>query len=261
MRKLTILALTGLILTSAALPALAAGPIDVQAGLDLYTKYVWRGKVMTPDPVLQPSVGVGLLGFEAGFWGNMDTSDVNGSEWSFNETRWSLGWSMGLPMIDLGAGLIYYDFSDLGWNTSELYLHAGLNVFLSPYVTFSQDLDKFKGAYWEAGISHNVGIGPTTNLEVGATLGLGSEGYVGGYFGSGSGLTGVPDVPGGASMTDLAVRAAVPFDLALFFTLTPSVAYTTLLGDVKNIVKEGGDGVYHGDTDAVVWGLSASFKF
>lgn len=260
MKKLMLPALLGLLLTSAALPALAAGPVDVGAGIDVLGKYVWRGMVVTPDPVVQPWAEVGLMGFSAGFWGNIDTNDANDTDWEFNEIDWTLGWSMGLPMVELGAGLIYYDFPTADTSTTELYLHAGLNVLLSPSLTFYQDLDAIEGTYWDAGISHGVALSPATNLELSAHLGLGSEGYIGGYFGGAAGLPGVPELPGGANMTDASISAAVPFNLALFFTLTPSLTYTTLLGDVKDVV-DAGDAVYHGESDAFFWGLSASFTF
>ena len=261
MKKWTLLALTGLLLAAATTPALALGPLDAEAGIDLYGKYVWRGMVATPDPVLQPWVGVNTMGFSAGFWGNMDLNDVNGSEWEFNEVDWTLGWAMSLPKVELGAGLIYYDFPNLDANTTELYLHAGLSVLLSPSLTFYQDLDAIKGGYWEAAVSHDVGVGETMTLELGATLGLGSEGYINGYFGGAEGLPGVPEMPGGASMTDLKLTAGLPFQVAHFFTFTPSVAYTTLMGDVKDVVDAGDGAVYHGESDAFFWGLRGAFKF
>ena len=65
-----------------------------------------------------------------------------------------------------------------------------------------------------------------------------------------------PDVPGDASTTDFAFSAAVPFNLIHYFTITPSVTYTTLLSDVKDIADAAGV-----ESDAVVWGLSAMFSF
>lgn len=262
MNKLTMMVLTGLLLTALAAPAFAFGPIDAEAELALNGKYVWRGMVMTPDPVLQPSVSLSAFGFGAGFWGNIDTNDVNGQESEFGEIDWTLSYGMGLPMVNLEAGLIYYTFPNAkDFNTTEFYLGASLNVLLSPKLTVYQDIDAIKGAYWEASVSHGVALSPTLNLELGGGLGLGSKGYIEGYFGAADGLPNVPEVPGNATMTDYYVSAAVPFDLALFFTVTPSVTYSSLVGDVKDIVDTADAGMYHGDANAFVWGLSATFRF
>lgn len=264
MKKLIMTALTGLVLVALATPVLALGPLDANAGLGLHSKYVWRGMVVTPDMVLQPEVSVGLLGFTAGFWGNMDTNDINGQESEFNEIDWTLGYEMGLPFMNFGAGFIYYTFPnslvDMK-STTEFYLNGSLNVLLSPSLTFYQDLDQIKGAYWEASVSHGMPLSPAANLDLGAGLGLGSKGYIEGYFGPATILPSVPEVPGNATMTDAYLTASVPYSLALFFTITPSVTYTTLLSDVKDIV-DAADGVaYHGESDAFYWSLTGTFKF
>ena len=45
------------------------------------------------------------------------------------------------------------------------------------------------------------------------------------------------------------------------FTVTPSVSYSSLSGDVRDIV-DAADGVAcHGESDAFVWGLSVTFSF
>lgn len=259
MKKLILVALTGLILAACTAPALALGPFDADAGLSINGKYVWRGQVLTPDPVLQPEVSLSLFGFTAGFWGNIDTNDVNGTEWKFNEIDWTLGYELSLVMLNLDAGFIYYDFpqSD-GANTTEFYLGAAMNVLLSPALKVYMDIDAIKGVYWEATVSHEVAMG-AYNLELSGGLGLGDKAYTGGYFGQGALDPAVPDLPGEAGLTDYHIKAAMPFHPIPMFTITPSVMYTSLSGDVKDIV--GGSDVYHGDGDAFVWGLNASFSF
>ena len=69
--------------------AQAAGPVDLEAELGLFNKYVWRGMTVTPDPVLQPRAAANIMGFGLEFWGNVDTSDVNGYEWQFTEVDWA----------------------------------------------------------------------------------------------------------------------------------------------------------------------------
>jgi uncharacterized protein (TIGR02001 family) len=258
MKQLKIITLaTALIVL--AVPALAMGPLDVSADLALNSKYVWRGMVATDDAVLQPGVSASVAGFSFGLWGNIDTSDYNDTEWKFNEIDYIIGYDLSLPKVSLGAGLIYYDFPNTELEaTTELYVSASLGVLLSPTLTIYQDIDQFKGAYWEASVSHGMPLSPVANLELTAGLGLGSKGYLSGYFGA------IPDPDNptewtdvtGASMSDFFLSAGLPFSKVPFLTITPAVTYTSLLGDAKDAV----DG-HEGDTSTFYYGLTASFSF
>jgi len=258
MKQLKLIVL-GLALVSVAAPALALGPLDVNADLALNSKYVWRGIVASPDMVIQPAVGVSFLGFGLGVWGNMDTSDYNGTESQFNELDYTLSYGLSLPLVSLGIGLIYYDFVNVDFDdTTELYLSASVGVILSPSLIVYQDIDQFKGAYWEFGIGHGFPLSPTIDLDFSANLGLGSEGYLKGYFGA------IPDpeIPNqwssftGASMSDFRFGATLPWKAVPFITITPGAFYSTLLGDSKSSAEGYGD-----DTDAFVYGITASFSF
>ncbi len=265
MKKLMMMALTGLVLVTAAAPVLALGPVDVEADLALNSKYVWRGMVETPDVVLQPGATVSFLGFGAGFWGNIDTNDVNGPDaaWEFNEFDWILSYSLSLAILNLDAGFINYTFphSDAA-STTEFYFGASVSVLLSPSLKVYHDIDQIKGTYWEASISHAMALSPGTDLELGAGLGMGSKSYIEGYFGGlPANLPTLPDVPVDASMTDYYVRAGVPFHPIPLFTVTPSVTYSSLTGDVKDIIDDPDGLKYHSESDAFVWGLSVSFLF
>ncbi len=262
MNKLKIMILAGVVLLTAVAPALAFGPLDVDAGLALKGKYVWRGQVYSPDTVLQPEVGIGILGFSAGFWGNMDTSDANGTEMQFQEVDYTLGYEFKLPKLSFGAGFTHYSYPNLELDsTTEFFLSAELGILLSPSLTFYQDIDAVKGAYWAASISHGVALSPSMDLDLTAGVGLGSQGYIEGYFGPATLLPAVPEVPGNAAMTDYYLTAGIPFHPVPMFTVTPSVTYSSLTGDVKDIVDAAEGAAYHGDSDAFVWALSATFSF
>jgi len=225
MKKLLIIALAGLLTFGAAAPALALGPLDAEAELPVYSKYVWRGMVNVDDYVLQPSASLSLMGFKAGFWGNVDLTDF--------------------PQIDDSS-------------TSELYLSAKVNVILSPSLVIYQDLDAIKGGYWDFNIGHDFALGETAKLNLSGGVGLGSQSYMEGYF-TGGGFF-VPDTDFGTSATDARVRAAIPFHPIPFFTITPSVTWTTLLGDAKDAV-DGNEAIWYGKKDAFYWGLAAGFSF
>jgi len=259
MMKILTAAMACVLLASIATPVLALGPVDVEAELPVYSKYVWRGMVNVDDYVLQPAAEVGLLGFELGFWGNLDLTDVNDQSWKFTEIDWTLGYELELPLVGFEAGFIYYTYPQAeGIDTWEFYLGAEANVILHPSIFVYQDIDTVKGAYWDLNVSHGFALGETSQLQLSAGLGLGSKSYMDGYFGMGGAF--IPETELGASMTDGRIRAEVPFHPVPLFTVSPSVTWTTLLGDAKDAV-DGNDILWYGKKDAFYWGLTAGFEF
>jgi hypothetical protein len=263
MKKLMMFVLATVLVTGAT-SALALGPLDAEADLPVYSKYVWRGMVNVDDYVLQPAVGLGVFGFHASFWGNVDMTDINTSEladteWKFTEIDWTLGYTLGLPLFKLGGGFIWYTYpQDTGTETVEFYLGAEASVILNPKLYLYQDLDAYKGAYWDASIGHGFALGETNQLNVTLGVGLGSEGYHDGYFGGG---VFIPETDLSANFTDARIVVDLPFHPIPFFTITPSVAWTTLIGDAKKAVEDSEEMLYYGKKDAFFWGLSAKFSF
>lgn len=258
MKKLLLIALSCILTVGAVTPALALGPVDVQADLGYYSKYIWRGMNLVDDSVLQPSLGVGLLGFELAVWGNMDLTDINGDSGKFSEVDYTLGYSFELPKIELGAGFIYYDFPESeASGTTEFYLSGALGVLLSPSLAAYFDIDEVKGTYWEASVNHDFELGETSKVNLEGGLGLGSKSYIGGYFGA---MVTMPEIDLGASVADYHLRASVPFHPVPLFTVTPSFTYTALLGDAEKAL-DGDDLLYYGKKENVYWGLSAGFEF
>lgn len=242
-----------------AVPALAMGPVDVNADLALNSKYVWRGMTVTDDLVLQPALSANVMGFGLGLWGNLDTSDYNDNEWEFNKIDYILTYELAMPMVSLGAGLIYYDFPNTGGDaTTELYVRAAANVLFSPSLAVYQDIDKIKGAYWEASVSHGVPVGTMANLNFKGTLGLGSKGYLAGYYGVIPSIDNSLEVADftGASMSDFTLSVSMPYKTVPFITITPAVTYSTLLGDAKDSAAG-----FERNEDAFYAGITASFAF
>lgn len=246
MKKFLLSSLTLLILISTALPVLALGPLDVDADLTFMSKYVWRGMVANPEAVLQPSISASILGIGFGFWGNMDLTDIYNNSGEFTEIDWIASYGIPLPFVDLDFGIIYYDFpqSDAS-STAEAYISGSMGILLSPTLSIYYDFKDVDGTYIDAGISYPVALGPDLNLDLGASLGFGDSGYNESYFGMDSG-----------GMTNFLLSASVPFESIPFFTITPSVNYSTQLGDAKDSTDE-----FDGDSDAFFYGLSATFSF
>lgn len=258
MKKLLLIALTGLLAIGSTAPAFAFGPVDIEAELPYYSKYVWRGMNTVDDSVLQPSIELGLLGFELAIWGNMDLTDINGNSGKFSEWDYTLGYEFALPRIELGAGFIHYTFPESDFpSTTEFYLSGELGVLLSPSLAVYFDIDEIKGAYWEASVNHDFALGETSKLNLEGGLGLGSKSYIEGYFGA---MTAVPNNDLGASAADYYLRASVPFHPVPLFSIVPSVTYASLLGDAKKAL-DGNDLLYYGKKDNFYWGISAAFSF
>ena len=243
-RRLAITLLAVLLLAGTG--AHAAGPVDLKAELGLFSKYVWRGMVLSPDPVLQPVASVRLGGLGLGFWGNVDSGDANGSEGEFSEIDWTISYGLGIALVDVEAGLIYYDaIPTLGSDTAELYLKGNVNVLLSPRLAIYQDIDAHNGTYVSGGVTWGNDISQTLAWELGAELGWGSQEYVNNYFPYGNG--GFP-----AGFTDGLVGLAMPWRPIILLTVTPQVAWAALTGDAREP---------NTDNDTFVAGLTVTASF
>ncbi len=131
MKKLLLIALTGLLTVGATAPALALGPLDVEAELPVYSKYVWRGMNLVDEAVLQPSLEVGLFGFELAVWGNMYLTDIESESGQFSEVDYTLGYELELTLFELEAGFIYYTYPKHHFDdTTEFYLGGKVNVHI-----------------------------------------------------------------------------------------------------------------------------------
>lgn len=260
MKKLLLVVLA---LWVSAAPALALGPLGLDAALPLQSKYIWRGMNQSNDYVLQPSLDVGVFGFTFGVWANMDLTDINDLSGDFTEIDYKLAYQLGLPFIELGAGFLFYDYPAHDRdNTSEFYLSAKTSVILSPSLALFQDIDKYKGAYWLATIAHGFQLGESSKLDMTAGLGLGSENFIKGYYPMDPDLPWNPEFSNGASITDFYIDLRIPFHPIPFLTIAPNVTWTSLVGDAKDSVAAVPDeSVYFGKTDNFLWGLTAVFSF
>lgn len=255
--------LSALVLLTYADPCAAIGPIDARAELGLFSKYVWRGMTLTDDAVLQPSVAADLLGFTAGIWANMDFTDANASldnpdgyQGKFNEVSYTLSCGLSLPVLQVEAGVVHYTYPNTpDPATTEVFASAGADVLLSPSLTVYYDLDEVDGGYLAFALGHGVPLSPAASLEFAATLGYGTGDYVAGYFP----FSATPDkaqTGADAGPTDFQATASLPYRPLDIVTISPSLTYTTLLGDAQDDVEEAG-----GDKDAVIVGITAGLSF
>jgi uncharacterized protein (TIGR02001 family) len=213
------------------------------------SKYVWRGISLTNDPVFQPTVAVSWKGFTASFWGNMDLTDINNTQWQFNEIDLTLDYSWSWDIIDFSVGVIHYIFPNIGLSaTTEIYGSVGLDVFLSPTLTVYQDVDQFNGTYANLSIGHTFEDvwRPRENMamsvDLSGAVGYGSGKHNAANYGSSS-----------AAFTDLLLALGLPLQIGEHWTVTPAVYYSILLdGRIRGAMAN----------DANLWaGLSFTFSF
>ena len=146
MKKLLVVALAMIAIASTgiaqeAAPAVAekSTPLTLDATLDLYSAYVWRGCVITDEPVYQPGGSVGYdMGdsgsISAGVWANFDFTDANNTTHfgGLNELDYTLSYAKDLGDFSLEAGHIWYTFpqangQDYGNSTEEVYGSVAYN--------------------------------------------------------------------------------------------------------------------------------------
>lgn len=99
--------------------ATAAEKVDVNVGVDFYSRYVWRGLDIGSNPSIQPSLTAGWYGFELGAWGAYSVStEANGNDeidfWLGYEYVFNNGTAIGAVVTDYyfpNGGEKFFDFN------------------------------------------------------------------------------------------------------------------------------------------------------
>jgi len=221
---------------------------SMDAAIDYYGKYIWRGQQINDETVIQPWVSGSAYGFTGSIWANIDmTNFVPDNAGGFSEIDYSLDYSNSVPSFEklgFSLGVIHYLFPmPSAASTTELYFGVSLDVLLSPSFTYYRDVSEIDGSYMQIGIGHSfeTELKPdySIGLELSGGLAWADSGYNRGYFGIDE-----------TKFNDLTIGIGVPFNLK-HVTLTPSLNIASMLS------KEIG-----GTTRNNVWfgvGLSKSF--
>jgi uncharacterized protein Gcw-chp len=256
------------VLSTAPERALAQAEIGAQA--DLFSAYVWRGLSLTNKPVLQPDVWVsfpaGSASITVGGWSSIDLGryddledDISesGAISSFNYAEFDpyaeIAFPVGKSTLTFGAtGYIYPNdedspdiANDFGLltsasNTLELYGKAGFDVLLAPEFSVYYDVDKIKGAYFEAAASHDLPLSEKLALSLGALVG----------FNAGQGISDDPDESSNFDddgLTHLDFSAGLPLTAGAF-EITPVLHVVVGVDDRTKITSP------TNTSDAKLWG-------
>jgi Bacterial protein of unknown function (Gcw_chp) len=239
----------------------AAAQATVGADLALFSSYVWRGLSLTNKPVAEPDLYVtfpaGKASVTLGGWANIDLGKYDDANDDFSESGgvssfnfaefdpWAeVSFPVGKATITGGATAYIYP-NDFGLtkdaNTVEIYGKVGLDVPLSPKLALWYDVDKIKGLYGEASISHTLQASEKVGVTLGALAG----------FNAGQGI---PDPTSDESFnfaddgfTHLDLSAAVPITAGIF-SISPALHLVVGGDDLVKFTSPSNQ------SDAKVWG-------
>ncbi|MDT8392169.1 MAG: hypothetical protein RRC34_16835 [Lentisphaeria bacterium] len=232
--------------------------VSLELGVDLYSHYVWRGMLLTDDPVVQPSVTVGFAGFALNVWGSIDTTDLNergtgGPTYRMQELDFTLSYDVTVAdVVNLGIGYIEYTFPGTPFpRTSEVYASVGLDVILEPTLAVYWDFDEVEGFYANLSVGHTFELTESLQLSLGAALGWGDKNYYEYYFG------GWADPE--SSLADYTFSASLDYAVNDAFSISFILAYSDF---VETDVAEAAEAGYYNDDEASIYGgVSFSYSF
>jgi hypothetical protein len=235
--------------------------------LDLFSSYVWRGLTLTNKPVAEPglwlSFPAGNASITVGGWANIDLGtydDVDddisesGGTSSFNLSEFDPYAEISFPAgkATLTGGVTGYIYPndlddapngglDSDANTVEVYGKIGFDVPLSPELSVYYDVDKIKGAYIEANLSHSLAASETISFDLGAVAG----------FSAGQGISDDPDESfnfADDGFTHLDLSAGVPFSAGAV-SITPVIHFVIAGDDATKVTSPSNI-----DSDTKLWG-------
>ncbi len=270
MRRALVLGAT-LAVASALVNARPAKAQEVGADIGLFSAYVWRGLSLTNKPVAEPDLYVtfpaGPASITVGGWANFDlgkyrnlNDDISesGGLSAFNLSEVDPYAEVAFPAgkATLTAGVIGYIYPNTvksatfeptpglltkESNTVEIYGKVEVDAPLSPTLSVYYDVDKIKGAYIEAGVSHSLPINEKVGVDLGAV----------GGFSAGQGLN---DSNADESQnfaddgfTHLDISAGLPLTAGVF-SITPALHLVINGDDFTKVTSP------TNTSDAKVWG-------
>jgi hypothetical protein len=231
-------------------------PFSLDGEVSVFSKYLWRGILLTDGPVCQPSVTVGFREVSVNVWGNSDLNDANDLAMNFTELDYTLDYTHSFSLVSVSAGAINYRFLHAGGaKTTEVYAGVGLSVPGNPSLTIYHDIDEVKGTYGALSASTGIQMG-LMKMEVSGSVGFASKDYNIRCYGYRD-ITGKSYGPENASLTDVLLTVGFPFGIGKLMNITPSVTVSSLLNnDARDACNKQGL-----DETNVAVGISASASF
>lgn len=233
----------GSVRTQAAMPE-----FEFEASVDVAAKYVWRGFLLTDDPVIQPGFTVSSGGLAFNVWGNIDTTDINeGSpdeDYRIQEIDYTLSYGFSpSDGVDMEVGVIRYDFPGTAFDsTTEVYVSASLDVLLAPTLAVYYDIDESDGVYVNGSIGHTFALSEDLGLSLGASLGWGDDDNNDFYYG-------VDD----SGIADLMLSGSLDYAVSENFGISFYLGYSEIIdSDLEDALA---------DSDVFNGGLNFTYSF
>jgi hypothetical protein len=209
----------------------------VTASSAFLSKYIFRGYELSKDSlVIQPSLTVGYLGFEATLWGNLDTNDkyTRTDKANWNETDLALCYTKELRPAKLTGGYIYYSFDNAD-DSQELFLKIAGKILFSPTLSVYREIANYPGWYFNLGAVHSLNLTKMITLDLAASVGyqISDTDKIVKYD---SQLQQTTERYNALHDGLISVGLTVPF--GKYFALKPMIAYSLALSDdAKNRIK------------------------
>ena len=163
---------------------------DVEFGIDtlvgFQSAYVYRGTNLYDGVSIQPQItGSADFGdsgtFIADVWDHSSASNSDNSK-RFNEVDYTLGYSVPVDIVTLGAGYKWYRYQNNNIDfpaSQEFYVSAALDTVANPTLVYYRDVDAYEMNYYELTFSEEFdevcGMGDGFNVEPYVTFGFVSD--------------------------------------------------------------------------------------
>lgn len=222
--------------------------------VDCYSAYIWRGMVLTDEPVWQPNASLDLdLGdygrFFTQFFANFNatTRAHHNHCGGIDEIDYALGYEVDVSFLTLGIAHTWYTYpsitdSQYEGSSREINLSAEIaNDYVVPFVEVNVDYARADGVYARTGLRKEIQLVDQLMIGAEVTLGGGTNPYTDYYFGNNS----------KSGLVDGALAIYSQFDITDNVYMGARIAYMAVL-------DSGIQGVYPEDDqhpqDQMIWG-------
>ncbi|AQQ08397.1 hypothetical protein L21SP3_00173 [Sedimentisphaera cyanobacteriorum] len=218
--------------------------------IDYSSKYIWRGKAISDESVMQTGLDFTMDKLSLGIWGNMDLTNDLEERNNFTKVDYYIEYGDKLGDVMkycIGAKRFDFDMGSMNEARSEVYAGLGLDMMLNPMVKAYYDIDEAQdGMYIRGCVSESMDLSDGVGLECSASVGWANDKSNEAYWGSDD-----------DAFQDFKANVGMPIAMG-DWTLTPNVSYVALL---DNDMREA-DGYYASDDPDYFYagvGLSTSF--
>jgi hypothetical protein len=228
--------------------------ISGECSVELLSAYIWRGLVLTENPVYQPYVNLGVNLKEYGrlftdIAANFNTTTRPGHTHcgGLDEIEYVVGYEYEIRSLKLAIAHTWWTYpsvTDSAYeaSTREINLNAEFaNDYVVPFVEVDIDYARADGIYGIMGLRKEVQVVDQLMAGVELTIGAGTNPYTDYYFENNS----------KSGLVDGNIALYSQFDITDHIFLSAKIAYTALLdSDIQGVYPE----YDNNPKDNMIWG-------